>query len=162
MAEVLPLFYSPLSEIPFPLPGVAYFWHASDELQMNIGLPAQITYQPNESFVFTASYMLLHTINVRGTWNVTEDWSAYVSYENSNRSWFLNDRTRDDDRLFEYAQGVYTGVTRSMWKGLQLEIAAGYLFERFYFIGEDYSDRNRDRIDVGSGAMISAQLGLGF
>ena len=156
------LFYSPLSEIPFPVPGVSYLWHASDALQINIGLPAQIVYQPTDAFVFTASYMLLTTVNVRGTWHINEFWSAYAAYESRNRSWYLNDRTNDDDRLFAYEQGLFVGIQRPIWKKLTADISAGYLFDRFYFIGENYDDRHKDRIDLESGATISAQLGVAF
>jgi len=156
------LFYSPLSEIPFPLPGAAYYWHASDSLQMNIGLPAQLTWQPIEQFTFMASYMLLHTINVRGTWQIDENWSAYVAYENRNRAWFLNDRERDDERLFSYDQGALIGLQRNFFKKFRAEIAGGYLFNRFYFIGEDYLDRNQDRINIDSGLTASAQIGAAW
>lgn len=158
----LSVFYSPLSEIPFPIPGVAYYWHVSDELQMNVGIPAQLTWKPSESFTFAASYMLLHTINVRGTWHFDEAWSAYVAYENRNRSWFLHDRVRDDERLFAYDQGVLVGLQRRFWSKFQAEVMGGYLFERFYFIGADYADRNRDRIDIEAGATMGAQVGIAW
>jgi hypothetical protein len=156
------VYYLPLSEIPFPIPGVAYFWHASDALQMNIGLPAQITYQPNDTFAFTASYMLLTTVNVRGTWNIDDNWSAYASYESRNRSWYLHDRVKDDERMFAYEQGLFVGVQRPVWRKLKADVSAGYLFDRFYFIGENYDERHRDRIDIAAGASISAQLGLAY
>jgi hypothetical protein len=158
----LGVFYSPLSEIPFPIPAVSYHWHASDELQLNIGLPAQITWQPIEQFTFTGSYMLLHTISARGTWQFDEFWSAYIAYENRNRAWFMHDRTRDDERLFAYDQAVLTGLKRKFLERFEAELTAGYMFGRFYFIGEDYDDRNRDRIDVDPGLTVSAQVGVAF
>jgi hypothetical protein len=156
------VFYSPLAEIPFPIPTVAYHWHASDELEMNIGLPAQITWRPTEQFTFTGSYMLLNTISARGSWQLDENWCAYVAYENRNRAWFMNDRERDDERLFAYDQAVLTGIKRTFLEKFAAELTAGYMFERFYFIGEDYDDRNQDRIDVDAGLTVSAQVGLAW
>lgn len=158
----LGVFYSPLAEIPFPIPTVAYHWHASDELEMNIGLPAQITWRPTERFTFTGSYMLLNTISARGSWQLEENWCAYVAYENRNRAWFLHDREHDDERLFAYDQAVLTGIKRMFLEKFAAELTAGYMFERFYFIGEDYDDRNQDRIDVDAGLTVSAQVGLAW
>lgn len=158
----LGVFYSPLAEIPFPIPAVAYNWHASEELEMNIGLPAQITWRPTEQFTFTGSYMLLHTINARGSWQLDEAWCMYIAYENRNRAWFMHDRDRDDERLFAYDQAVLTGIKRSFLEKFAAELTAGYMFERFYFIGENYDDRNRDRIDVAAGPTVSAQVGLAW
>jgi hypothetical protein len=158
----LGVFYSPLAEIPFPIPTVAYHWHASDELEMNIGLPAQITWRPTEQFTFTGSYMLLHTITARGNWQIDENWCAYVAYENRNRAWFMHDRERDDERLFSYDQAVLTGIKRTFLEKFAAELTAGYMFGRFYFIGEDYDDRNQDRIDVDAGLTVSAQVGLAW
>jgi hypothetical protein len=64
--------------------------------------------------------------------------------------------------LFEYDQGLFLGVQRPVWKKLKADVSAGYLFDRFYFIGERYTDRHDDRIDLQSGATISAQLGVAF
>jgi hypothetical protein len=158
----LGVFYSPLAEIPFPIPAVAYNWHASDELDLNIGLPAQITWRPTEQFTFSGSYMLLHTITARGSWQLDENWCAYLAYENRNRAWFLHDRERDDERLFSYDQAILTGLKRTFLEKFAAELTAGYMFGRFYFIGEDYNDRNQDRIDVDPGLTISATVGLEF
>lgn len=158
----LGVFYSPLAEIPFPIPTVAYHWHASDEWELNLGLPAQITWRPTEQFTFTGSYMLLHTISARGTWQVDENWSTYIAYENRNRAWFMHDRERDDERLFSYDQALLTGIKRTFLEKFAAELMAGYMFERFYFIGEDYDDRNRDRINVAAGLTASAQVGLAW
>jgi hypothetical protein len=156
------VFYSPLSEIPFPVPMLSYHWHASDELEMNVGLPAQLTYRPTDWFTFTASYMVLHTITARGTWQLDENWSAFLAYENRNRAWFLHDRTRDDERLFAYDQSLLVGLERTFFEKLKAEVTAGYMFERFYFIGEDYADRNRDRIDLAPGLTAAASIGVAF
>lgn len=158
----LSVFYSPISEIPFPIPGIAYYWYSSEALQMNIGLPAQVTWQPTERFTVTASYMILHTITARGNWQLDENWSTYLAYENRNRAWFLNDRERDDERLFSYNQALLAGLQRTFFDKFLAELTAGYMFNRFYFISEDYSDRNLNRIDIDSGLTVSAQIGVVF
>ena len=45
---------------------------------------------------------------------------------------------------------------------LRLDLSAGYVFDRFFFQGQQYSDRNRDRVNVGAGLFGQVQLRLQF
>jgi len=48
----------------------------------------------------------------------------------------------------------------SGWRHVGFELAGGYAFDRFYFEGENYSDRHDNRIDVGAGPFVSARLNV--
>ena len=52
-AWILSLTYSPTSQLPFPIPGVAYQWVPSPQFQMLIGLPTAIIYRPTEDLSFS-------------------------------------------------------------------------------------------------------------
>src|SRR5262249_14124687 len=62
------LMYSPMSELPFPLPGVSYQWQPSEDFRVNIGLPFRIMYRPYEDLTLDFSYMLLRTIHAQATY----------------------------------------------------------------------------------------------
>ena len=47
-------------------------------------------------------------------------------------------------------------------KHLSLELSGGWAFDRFYFEGEDYDDRDDNRIDVESGPFGKAMVSVRF
>ena len=61
-------------------------------------------------------------------------------------------------RLFYYDQCVTAGMQFLVSKCATLNFASGYTFDRYYFIGHSFSDRNNNRIDVGDGPFLSADL----
>jgi len=62
------------------------------------------------------------------------------------------------DRLFYYDKRFSGGVKYLWSEHLSLDLATGYDFDRFWFLGEHYSDRNVNRLDVGSGVFLSFQV----
>src|SRR5262249_49527698 len=52
------LAYSPLAQIPFPVPGLAYVVN-TERYSANIGLPLRLVYRPCPGWVFDVSYMLV-------------------------------------------------------------------------------------------------------
>ena len=154
------LVYAPLSQIAFPIPMASYYWQPSDEFSMNIGLPLQMTYRPTDRWTFDLSYMLLTTIHAQGTYQVNEQWCAYGAFDWQNQSWFLHDRQDDQERLFLYDKRFSVGLKGTVMKHVSVDLSTGYLFDRFYFTGENYDDKHHDRIEIGAGMFISAQAGL--
>jgi hypothetical protein len=41
-----------------------------------------------------------------------------------------------------------------------VEVYGGYVFDRFYFLGESYSDRRKDRFDVEAGPFVGIRIGV--
>jgi hypothetical protein len=153
------LIYLPLSEIPYPLPMVAYTWQPSETLRVNLGLPFQVTYRPCDDFTLAFSYMLLRTVRTRASYALTEHWQVYAAYDWTNQSWFLHDRSNDRERLFSYEQRLTVGVQRIVGP-VSLDLSAGYAFERFTFTGQRFADNDQNRIDIAPGAFVSLQAGL--
>ena len=79
-----------------------------------------------------------------------------------NERYFRADRTDDDDRLFYYEKNVNGGVRVNFLKHLSLELSGGWAFDRFYFEGEDYDDRDDNRIDVENGPFAKAMVSVRF
>jgi len=53
-----------------------------------------------------------------------------------------------------------TGGMRFDLRHVGLEVTGGYVFDRFYFEGERYSERNENRFNVHSGTFVAARLGF--
>jgi hypothetical protein len=154
------LMYSPLSELPFPIPGLAYQWQPSDDFRMNVGLPLRLTYCPCEDVTLDFSYMLLRTVHAQASYRLGEWWQFYAAFDWESQRWFLHDRSDDQERLFSYNKRWTLGLQTTMWNHLQVDLYGGHLFDRFYFTGEDLSDDEHDRLDIESGLFIALQAGL--
>jgi hypothetical protein len=159
-AWLFSLSYSPTAELAFPIPGVAYMWVPSDQLRMNIGLPFMVMYRPTEDVTLNFSYMLLTTIHARATYRVCPAVRAYVGFDWSNESWFIVPRPDDKDRLFYYEKRLSVGALTNIGRTFLLDISTGYVFDRFYFEGQHYNDRNFNRVDVNDAPLLSFQAQL--
>ena len=79
----------PTSEIPFPIPLVAYIWQPSDQFRAHIGLPFQLWYRPFDDLTLDFSCLLLRTVHARATYRITAPVRVYVGFdwENEATSW---------------------------------------------------------------------------
>jgi hypothetical protein len=161
-AWLFALAYSPTSELAFPVPGVAYIWQPSDNFRMNIGLPFSVWYRPIDDLTFDFSYMLLRTVHARATYHVAKPVCVYAAFDWDDRSYFLADRPDENDRFFYYEKRLSGGLQFFFGPHAMAEAAAGYAFDRFYFEGKSYSDRNFNRIDVGDGPFGTIRLLIRF
>jgi hypothetical protein len=152
------LFYSPTSQLAFPIPGVAYLWRPSDELEAQIGLPASLTYAPSDSFSFRARYTPVTDVFVEARQAVAPDWSVFTRYQIVNETYFLADRSEREDRFFQFEQQVGAGLSRRLPAGFSFEIGAAYLFDRRFFHSSDFDLDSDDQIEVDPTVSYSFQL----
>jgi hypothetical protein len=157
-AWLFSLAYSPTGELHIPIPGVAYVWQPSDQFRMNIGLPFQLWYRPIDDLTLDFSYMLVRTVHARATYRVLPDVFVHGGFDWSNESYFLADRPDRNDRFFSYDKRLSGGVLFRLTPKASLDLSGGYVFDRFYFEGQNYSDRNFNRVDVGNGPFLSGQF----
>ena len=143
--------YSPLGQLGFPIPGIAFQWHPNDWLQMNIGIPFQITLMPTPDWTITASYMLLTNIHAQVAYRVAPRMRLYGGFDWNNEGYQLSDRVNDRDRFFYYEKRLVVGV-RSAWRQFQFDVSGGYAFDRYYAEGRVFG--NHDRVDIGSGPFL--------
>jgi hypothetical protein len=156
-AWLFTLVYSPTGELAFPVPGVAYLWQPSDELRVNFGLPFAVTYRPTDRLTFDFSYMLVRTVHARATYRFAPQLAVFAGYDWNSESYYLADREDPRERLFYYDMRASAGVQAKLGQHLSLELTGGYEFDRFYFEGVSWTDRNNDRIDVNPGPFIALQ-----
>jgi hypothetical protein len=157
-AWLFTLSYSPNSELSFPIPGVAYLWQPSDNLRVNVGLPFALMYRPVDDLTLEFSYMLVRTVHARAVYRFCPGVRGYVGYDWSNESYFLADRADIRDRFFYYDQRLSAGMQYQLSRQALLDLSTGYTFDRFYFEGRQYSDNDRNRVDVGSGPFLSLRF----
>lgn len=142
------LFYSPTSQLAFPIPGIAYLWRPSDIFEAQIGLPAALTYAPSDSFSLRARYTPVTDVSVEARQSVTADWSLFARYQIVNETYFLADRSNREDRFFQFEQQLGSGVTRKLPYGFSLDLGVAYLFDRHFFQASDFDLGSDDRIEV--------------
>jgi hypothetical protein len=152
------LFYSPTSQLPFPIPGVAYVWRPSEQFTANIGIPFSLRYQPTETFTFTASYLPLTNVALRASQRLGTYWNLYSSYQIVNETYWLSDRANSQDRLYLFDQRLAIGLERELAFGFSLDLSAAYVFDRSIFQAESFSGDRRDVLDIGAGPAMSLLL----
>lgn len=143
-----------------PVPGLAYFYNPNDSFKAVIGLPfTSVEYRPFRPLTLEASYLPPRTGRARATWVVFAPLRLFVGFDADHDSYFLADRGDPDDQLFYYEKRV-TGGIRFDLRHVGIEVTGGYVFDRFYFEGERYSERNENRFKVDSGTFVAVRLGF--
>jgi hypothetical protein len=161
-AWLFTLTYSPTGELNFPVPGVAFYWQPSDSFNATIGIPTKIMWRPAEDVLLEASWMPLTTVTGKAIWRVWGGVSVYAGYAMSDESYFLAERPSNDDRFFYYEQRVSGGVKLQFGPHCSADLSSGYAFDRYYFEGNSFSDRNSNRINVADSPFVSLMFECRF
>jgi hypothetical protein len=141
-----------------PIPGIAYLYSPSDKFKAVIGLPfTSVEYRPLEALSLDVSYFPVRTVRARATYAIFRPLRVFVGFDADHDSYYLADRGDKDDQLFYYEKRI-TGGMRFDLRHVGIEVTGGYVFDRFYFEGERYSERNENRFNVGDGTFISGRL----
>jgi hypothetical protein len=146
-----------------PLPGLGYQWEPSDQLSAIITTGVlSLTYKPIETLTLSALYVAVRTVDVRLTYQLFRPVRLWIGFDWTNDRFLRAERADPDDRLFYYEKRVRAGAIIGLARWLFTDITGGYSFDRFYFEGESYSDRNQNRIDVDSGPFVQFRVGARF
>jgi hypothetical protein len=148
-----------------PLPGVGYAYRPTDALDLVVATGfVSVLYRPTEKLTLRAYYGAVRTVDLRVMYQLFRAVRVWAGFDWTDERYLRADRPDTDDRLFYYEKrfrvGAIIGLAR--YPQLYVDLAAGYTFDRFYFEGEDYSDRHRNRIDVDSGFFGAVRLGARF
>jgi len=163
-AWILGVSYSPTSDFPYPLPILAYYWRPDEDVEVNLGFPFFAKWRFAPDLTAELVWIPIRTVSARVTWQAPDmtGFRAYGAFDWANESWFLADRTNNSDRFYAYEKRLTAGMQFDLMYRLRLDLSAGYVFDRFYFQGKQYSDRNIDRVNVGAGIFGAIQLRLQF
>jgi len=146
-----------------PLPGVAYYWSPSDSFRGVIGVPyLWFSYKPRKDITLEASYLPVRTVHAEAAFRVLDRCSLFAAFDWLNRRYMRAGRNDSEHGLFYYEKRVGGGLRIETISDVFLELEGGYAFDRFYFEGKDYSDRDRNRLDIHDGPYSSARLTFQF
>lgn len=152
------VFYSPTSQLPYPLPGIAYVWRPSDRLEAKIGLPPALEWRPTDDWSFTANYFPLVNFNATARRRLADGLALIAFYRSDTEIYFLADRLQDDQRFYVFDQRAAVGLERTIGRGFALEATASYLFDRRLFQGVNFLSDRTDLVAVDPGLGLSLQL----
>lgn len=152
------LFYSPTSQLPFPVPGLAYVWRPSDSLEAKIGVPFGLEWTPDEDWSLSLGFTPLVNANAILRRRLGAGFSAVALYRTDTETFFLADRALDDERFYVFNQRVSVGLERVLPRGFAFELTADYLFDRLLFQGTNFFSGRADVLAVAPGAGLTAQL----
>jgi len=152
------LFYSPTSQLPYPLPGLAYAWRPSDAFEAKLGVPASFEWRPDDAWTISAAYFPLVNVNVEARRRVGADWSFVTFYRTDTQIYFLADRVIDAERFYVFDQRAAVGFERSLGGGFMIEALASWLFDRTLFQGTNFTSGRTDVIEFDPGLGLSLQL----
>jgi hypothetical protein len=160
--------YSPLAQIAFPVPGLAYVVH-TERYSANIGLPLRIVYRGRPGWVFDVSYMLLTNVHARAIYQLQDTIWLHAGFDWTNEGYYLTDQVPqvtaqsgdNAQRFFYYEQRLTAGVRFLVTSHINVDLSSGYAFDRYYQRGSSLGDGSSlDRINVGAGPFVSGQVWL--
>ena len=151
-------FYSPTSQLPYPLPGVAYAWRPSDSFEAKLGVPASLEWRPDDNWTLSAAYFPLVNVNVEARRRLGSGWEFVAFYRTDTQIYLLADRTLDAERFFAFDQRAAVGLERSLGGGFTLEALGSWLFDRELFQGTNFTSGRTDVVEFDPGPGLSLQL----
>jgi hypothetical protein len=151
------LFYSPMGQLAFPVPGIAYAWRPNERFQMNIGIPFSLNYRPTDSLAFDLSYLPLTNANATIIWKPDDLWTVYGGYQTQSQGYELANRLDKEERFFNFDQRLNLGVRRKLDAGFSLDFSAAYLFDRSYFRSDSFFGEGPE-LRVAPGTQLMMKL----
>jgi hypothetical protein len=142
-----------------PLPGAGYWWEPSDKFRAVVGVPfVSWAYHPTDRLSMDFSYFPARNIQTRASYKVYDPMTLFVRFDWRNQRYFRADRDDNDERIFYYEKRVGGGFLVPIPGQISLTFEGGWAFDRFYFEGEDYGDRDRNLIDVDSSPYAAVKI----
>lgn len=147
-----------------PIPGLGYMFQKNKQYQIAIGVPFIFgEIRPwGGDFSMTFAYLPIRTVHGSVSYDVRKDLSLYGSFDWGNDEFFRAERTEKNKRLFYYEKRLTAGIRYQFNRHCFVNVGGGYAFDRMYFEGEDYSDRDFNRLDIEDGPFARVQIGLRF
>ncbi|MBI2203937.1 MAG: hypothetical protein HYU41_08815 [Candidatus Rokubacteria bacterium] len=141
-----------------PFPGVAYLWKPSDQLTAVIGVPfTSLEYKPTEKLTLEATYVPVRTFHAKAMYAVFRPLRVFLGFDSDHDAYYRAARGDKDDQLFYYEKRGTVGMRFDL-RHVGIELTGSYVWDRFYFEGESFSDRHDNRIDVADGTVVGIRL----
>ncbi len=147
-----------------PLPGVAYFFKARENLRMVVGVPFLLAYwMPADAWTVSAFVLPIRTGEIKVAYGNPRGFQPYLLTKYGTQNFRLTERTNADEKLF-FEEGVaQTGVNLPVYIRTFVDLYGGYSFERRYFLAEKATERNdAPRIRPENALFAGARLSASF
>lgn len=146
-----------------PIPGAAYAYRPGPHLHLLLGLPlASVYWRPTDKLTLRGLYVYPRTIVSYLGYRFLPWLEAYTGFDWTYQRYFLHDRRDQKDRFFFYQKEIKLGLKFRLPRGLGLDLSGGYLFDRLWFEGNDWDDRDQDRVDIENGLLLRLALSWRF
>jgi hypothetical protein len=146
-----------------PLPGVGYWYEPNDQARLVVGIPfAFLNLRPVKEVSLSFSYFIVRSVRARVTYSPLQSLHLYGNFEWRNESYYRAERQDDKNRLFYYEKQISAGIQVSPNRHASIDLSGGYAFDRFYFEGRDYEDRDQNRVSIGNGPFVALRAGVKF
>ncbi len=146
-----------------PLPGAGYIVNRQGNFRGLLGVPYTfIQYSPIDRLRLDLRYLMLRNVYAQATYNVLPKVGLYTRFTWNTDAYMLSRRRDKDDRLFYDDKRIAAGVRWQATETIVLDLSSGYAFDRFFFLGRTYDDRDNNRIDLEDGPFLSAIVRMRF
>jgi len=146
-----------------PLPGLACSYQPSRRVLALVGLPASFLRAQWESgWGVSLFYLLPRTARAETSYRFFPEATAFAAFQMDHEQHFRAGREDKGDRLAYYEKRVEAGLRYEAPADLDLEVAVGYAFDRYYFEGRDFGDRGDDRLDLRDGPLLRGEAKIRF
>lgn len=142
-----------------PLPGFAYWYQPAPETMALLGFPFLFGRSQLPGGVeVSGAYLFPRTVRAQVGYDLLPALEVSAGFRAGHRRYLRAGREDAGERLFSYEKAVTAGLRYKLGDG-SLAASAGYAFDRYYFEGEDFDDRQDDRIGVRDGPFVQANVG---
>ena len=90
----------------------------------------------------------MRNIQAEASYRISWPLTVFAGFDWRNQRYFRADRDNNDERIFYYEKRIGGGLRLGVTKQVALTFEGGWAFDRFYFEGEDYGDRDQNTIEV--------------
>jgi hypothetical protein len=156
------LTYAPASLIRYPIPGLAYEWNPSERLQVALGVPFSLVWKPTDTLRLDLGYLPPQSVRVQLTWQVTPRVGLFGGFEWINDAYLLADRLDWGDRFFSLEKRLSVGMRWTPGPGCALDLIGGYAFDRLYYTAENFTEQDRDRVEVAPGGFLMLRFAVQY
>jgi hypothetical protein len=146
-----------------PIPGAAYAYKPNRNLQLLLGLPlASVFWKPTPKTTLRGLYVFPRTIISYAGYSLLKWMEVYTGFDWKYQRYFLHQRSDSKDRLFFYQKEIKLGLKFRLPKGFMVDLSGGYAFDRLWFEGNDWDDRDQDRVNVEDGPLFRLSVAWRF
>ncbi len=146
-----------------PVPGGMYRYKQGNWFTLALGFPYNaLAWRPTEKLELSASYEFPRTVFAQIACRPCKPLKVHAGFDWTNQRYYRHDRRHVRDRLWFDEKRLTLGVRWDVNDQLYLDVCGGYAFDRFWFEGQTYEDRDYNRTNIADGPFIGLQLGARF